>query len=196
MGITEQKIQASGIPFNSSFVKTQNRAQLAEKFGIDRNKFTVLLMTGSFGAGPLEEIAESLMPEAQVLVVCARNKMLFNRLQKRNLDNVKVFEFVNNAQELMAVSDVIITKPGGSSIAELLNMELLPIFIAAIPGQEYQNARVLANYAVGSVANNIREIKDLILNLKNNPQRREELKQKIREIQKPFACQELASVIR
>ena len=49
---------------------------------------------------------------------------------------------------------------------------------------------------MGSVANNIREIKDLILNLKNNPQRREELKQKIREIQKPFACQELASVIR
>ena len=92
MGITEQKIQASGIPFNSSFVKTQNRAQLAEKFGIDRNKFTVLLMTGSFGAGPLEEIAESLMPESQVLVVCARNKKLFNRLQKRNLENLKVFE--------------------------------------------------------------------------------------------------------
>ncbi|MDO9572431.1 MAG: hypothetical protein Q7J37_00910, partial [Candidatus Omnitrophota bacterium] len=60
MGVIEQKIQASGIPFSSSFVKTQNRAELAEKFGIDKNKFTVLLMTGSFGVGPLEEIAESL----------------------------------------------------------------------------------------------------------------------------------------
>ena len=196
MGITEQKIQASGIPFNPSFVKTQNRVQLAEKFRIDKNKFTVLLMTGSFGVGPLEEIAESLSSEAQVLVVCARNKKLFGRLQKRNLENVKVFEFVNNAQELMAVSDCVITKPGGSSIAELLNMELLPVFIAVIPGQESQNVEVLASYGVGYVANNIGEIKDVVLDLKNNPQKTEELKQKIRDIKKSFACQELASVIR
>jgi len=196
MGVEEQKIQASGIPFSSSFLKTQNRAELAEKFWIDKNKFTVLLMTGSFGVGPLEEIAESLCSEAQVLVVCAKNKKLLARLQKRNLENVKVFGFVDNAQELMAVSDVIITKPGGSSIAELLNMELLPIFIAAIPGQESVNVKVLASYHVGSVTNNIKKIKDLILDLKNNPQRIEELRQKIREIKKPFACQELASVIR
>ncbi|MCG2714633.1 MAG: hypothetical protein L6308_07370 [Candidatus Omnitrophica bacterium] len=196
MGVIEQKIQASGIPFSPSFVKTQNRAELAEKFGIGKNKFTVLLMTGSFGVGPLEEIAESLSAQAQVLVVCAKNKKLFIRLQKRNLENVKVFGFVDNAEELMAVSDIIVTKPGGSSIAELLNMELLPVFIAAIPGQESQNAKVLASYHVGSVTNNIKKIKDLILDLKNNPQRIEELRQKIREIKKPFACQELASVIR
>jgi len=60
MGIAEGKIQATGIPFNPSFTKTQNRVELAEKFGIDKNKFTVLLMTGSFGSGPLEEIAESI----------------------------------------------------------------------------------------------------------------------------------------
>ena len=75
-------------------------------------------------------------------------------------------------------------------------MELLPIFIAAIPGQESVNVKVLASYHVGSVTNNIKKIKDLILDLKNNPQRIEELRQKIREIKKPFACQELASVIR
>ncbi len=196
MGVIEQRIQVSGIPFSSSFVKTQNRAQLAEKFGIDKDKFTVLVMTGSFGSGPLEEIAESLCAQAQVLVVCAKNKKLFSRLQKRNLEHVKAFGFVNNAQELMAVSDVIITKPGGSSIAELLNMELLPVFIAAIPGQESQNVELLASYAVGSRADNIGEIKDLVLDLKNNLPKTEELRQKIREIKKPFACQELASVIR
>jgi processive 1,2-diacylglycerol beta-glucosyltransferase len=196
MGVMEQRIQVSGIPFSSSFVKTQDRSVLAEKFGIDKNKFTVLLMTGSFGSGPLEKIAESLSSQAQVLVVCAKNKKLFSRLQKRNLENVKVFGFVDNAQELMAVSDVIITKPGGSSIAELLNMELLPVFIAAIPGQEQENISILARYGVGCAPKNIKQIKDLVLELKNNPQQIAELKQKIRGIKKPFACQELASVIR
>jgi len=32
--------------------------------------------------------------------------------------------------------------------------------------------------------------------LKNNPQKIEELRQKIKVIQKPFACEELAHVIR
>ncbi len=196
MKVAEQKIQVSGIPFDSSFLKAQNRVQLADKLGIKSGIFTVLVMTGSFGSGPLEEIAESLMGQAQVLVVCARNKKLFVRLKERNLENVKVFGFVYNAEELMAVSDCIVTKPGGSSIAELLSMELLPIFIAAIPGQELVNEKVLASYGVGSVANNINEIKNQVLSLKNNPQRREALKQKIRQIQKPFACKELASVIR
>jgi len=51
-----------------------------------------------------------------------KNKKLFSCLNKRNIENVKVFGFVNNAEELMGVSDVIITKPGGSSIAEIMNM--------------------------------------------------------------------------
>jgi len=194
--IAEQKIQVSGIPFSFSFVRTQDRFQLAEKFGINPNSFTVLLMTGSFGSGPLEEIAASLSCQAQVLVVCARNKKLFSRLQKRNLENVKVFGFVNNPEELMAVSDVIITKPGGSSIAELLNMELFPIFISAIPGQEQENIRILAGYEVGCAPKNIKQIKELIIDLKNSPGRLRSLKKNIRQFAKPFACQELANVIR
>jgi len=196
MGVAGDSIKEFGIPVASTFAIHQDREKLAKKLGIDTKKFTVLLMTGSFGLGPLEEIAESLCNQAQVLVVCARNKKLYLRLEKRNLENVKVFGFIDNIQELMAVSDMMITKPGGSSIVELLNMELLPIFIAAIPGQESENLKVLASYVVGSVANNILEIKKVVLDLKNNPRKIEELKQKIREIKKPFACQELARVIR
>ena len=196
MGISADMIQASGIPFSPSFTKTQNRVQLAGKFGIDGNKFTVLLMTGSFGSGPLEEIAESICSEVQVLIVCARNNKLFSRLQNRNLENVNVFGFVNNAEELMAVSDVIITKPGGSSIAEIMNMELFPIFISAIPGQEQENVKILASYGVGCAPKNIREIKELIVDLKNNPQKLQSLKKNIGQVAKPLACQEIASVIR
>ncbi|MEK9169393.1 MAG: glycosyltransferase, partial [Patescibacteria group bacterium] len=129
MGIEEQRIKEFGIPSAPGFLKIQDREQIAKKLGIEAKKFTMLVMTGSFGVGPLEEIAGSLCADAQVLVVCGRNKTLFKRLEKKNLSNVLAFGFINNPEELMAVSDVIITKPGGLSIAELLNMELFPIFI-------------------------------------------------------------------
>lgn len=195
LGVEESKIKDSGIPFAPDFNRNQDRAQLASKLGIKADMFTVLIMTGSFGSGPLEEISEGLCAQAQVLVVCAKNKKLFWRLQKRNLENVKIFGFVNNAQELMAVSDIIITKPGGSSIAEFLNMELFPIFISAIPGQEQENIRVLAGYGVGCAIKDVKRIKELIVGLKNNPQRLQTLKKNTGRAAKPLACQEIASVI-
>jgi len=195
-GVPEDKIKAMGIPFNSSFSQAQNKKQLSDKLAINPNNFTVLVMTGSFGTGPLEKIAKILSAHVQVLVVCAKNKKLFKRLQKQNLNNVKVFGFVNNAPELMAVSDAIITKPGGSTITEVLIMELPVIFISAIPGQEIANVQILAQYGIGIRPKNIQEIKNIVLDFKNNPQKILKLKQRIREIQKPFACKELASVIR
>ena len=195
MGVEKDRIKVSGIPFSASFTKIQNREQLANKLGIEAKAFTVLVMTGSFGVGPLEEIAKSLHQDVQVLVVCAKNKKLFSRLQSQNLENVKVFGFINNAEELMAISDVIVTKPGGLSIAELLHMGLLPIFVSPIPGQECENIKVLSAYGLGFAPKNIQQIKELVIDLKHNPEKFENLKKNITQVASPAACQEIASVI-
>jgi len=91
---------------------------------------------------------------------------------------------------------VIITKPGGLSIAEALVRELIPIFISPIPGQETENIRALSKHSVGLRPRNIREIKDIILELKDNPQRFRSMKENIRKIKKPFAACDVAHVIR
>ena len=195
-GVEDQRISVLGLPFDPKFLQHFDHKALCQKLGIDPHKFTVLLMTGSFGLGPLEEIAECLHADCQLLVVCAGNNRLYARLRKRNLENVKVFGFVSNAEELMAAAQVIITKPGGSTITEVLIMELPVIFISAIPGQETANVKALAEYGIGASPKSIEEVRNIVLDLKNNPQKILELKQKIREIQKPFACKELASVIR
>jgi processive 1,2-diacylglycerol beta-glucosyltransferase len=195
-GIGEEKIKVLGIPFSSNFAKSQNREKLAVKFGIEAGKFTVLIMTGSFGSGPLEEITKSICADVQVLVVCAKNKLLFRRLQKENLKNVVVFGFVNNPEELMAVADLIVTKPGGLSIVELLNIGLLPIFVAAIPGQEEENIKAMVSYNLGFAPKSIKQVKKLILDLKHNPEKLANLKNNISQVAKPSVCQELANVIR
>ncbi|MCX5694172.1 MAG: glycosyltransferase [Candidatus Omnitrophica bacterium] len=195
-GVDAGKISVLGLPFDPKFLRHFDRRVVCHKIGIDHKQFTVLLMTGSFGLGPLEEIVEALHKDCQVLVVCAGNKKLYNKLLKKNLENVKVFGFISNTEELMAASQVIITKPGGSTITEVLIMELPVVFISAIPGQETANVKALSEYGIGITPKNIEEIRNFVLDLKNNPQKILELRQKIREVQKPFACKELASVIR
>ena len=196
MGIEEQRIKVFGIPVSRNFNKGQDKNKLKSELGLDLNKFTVLIMTGSFGSGPLEKIAKSLMNDVQILLVCARNKKLFDSLSRENLKNVKVFGFIDNPEELMAVSDVIITKPGGLSIAESLNMGLFPIFISSIPGQEMENIRILASYGIGVFPKSIKQIKEVVLELKDNPQKLADLKNKIAQAAKPGSCQEISSVIR
>lgn len=194
-GINTEKIKVFGIPVDSKFTKQYQRSILRQKLNLDVNKFTLLVMTGSFGIGPIEDIVELLKDYVQILVVCANNKKLFSKLYNKNYPGVRAFGFVDNVNELMAVTDVIVTKPGGLSICELLSMELVPIFICAIPGQETLNIRALQDLGVGLCANSAQEIKKIVLDFKDNPDKLSFRKQMIRRIKKPFAAEELCDAI-
>jgi processive 1,2-diacylglycerol beta-glucosyltransferase len=195
LNIAQDKVKIFGIPIGEKFLRKYDRAELCAKFGIDKSKFTVLMMTGSFGIGPLEEIAEELCEEVQILVICANNKKLFIRLKNKNLANVNVFGFVDNAQELMAVSDVIITKPGGSTISEILAMELVPVFISAIPGQEAINVSALKRYGIGLSPKGIKGIKQAVLDFRDDPDKLNLIRENIRKIKKPDCVKEICGVV-
>ncbi len=194
-GVQEDNIKDSGIPIDSKFLKQYEKNTLCKKFNIEPNKFTILISTGSSGIGRIEEIVDSLYKEVQILVVSAHNKILYARLRKRNYPEVRVFGFIDNIQELMAVSDIIITKPGGLTISESLAMDLLPIFIAAIPGQETENAKILAKKSIGINIKDAASIKDIVLDFRDHPDKLKSMKEKISELKKPFAVKELCNAV-
>ena len=194
-GINTKDIIASGIPVDPKFFVKTDKAQLCLKLGIKDNKFTVLIFTGSFGIGPIEKIVDILHNDVQLLVVCARNQALFNKLKAKKYTGVFVFGFIDNVEELMAVSDTIITKPGGLSTAEILNTESAPIFIHPIPGQETENIKALNYYGIGVYAKDLKDIKRLVDDYKNNLNKIELARNNIRELRKSFLPQEICNVI-
>lgn len=194
-GVSEVRVKVSGIPVDLKFLQRMERLKVCEKLGIDKDKFTVLLITGSFGIGPIEKITDLLCRDAQVLAVCANNKRLLLKLKSRDYPNTKVFGFVHNVEELMSASDMLITKPGGLTISEALNMELVPVFISPIPGQETFNAMVLRRAGIGFNPKNIGEIKDIVLDFKNHPQKLQNLKEIIRKIKPSFAAKEICDAV-
>jgi processive 1,2-diacylglycerol beta-glucosyltransferase len=194
-GVHEDIIKDFGIPIDSKFLKQYEKDILCKKFEIEPNKFTILISTGSFGIGQIEEIVDSLYKEVQILVVSAHNKILYARLRKRNYPNARVFGFIDNMQELMAVSDMIITKPGGLTISESLAMGLLPIFITAIPGQETENAKILAKKSIGLNLKDIASLKDIVLDFRDHPDKLKNMKEKINELKRPSAVKEICNVI-
>lgn len=194
-GVDKDIIIDSGIPIDLKFSKQYERGVLCARLGIKPDKFTVLISTGSSSIGEIENIVKSLYSEVQVLVVSAQNKALYTRLMKKDYENVKVFGFVSNMHELMAASDMIITKPGGLTISESLAMGLFPVFITAIPGQETENAEILAKNSIGINIKDVALVKDVVLEFRDNPGKFKEIKDKINILKKPFAVKELCGAI-
>jgi len=194
-GVEPKSIKPLGIPIDPKFSADYKKDELQARFNLDKNRFTVLVMTGSFGIGPIETIVDVLCGDFQVLVVCANNNILFERLKEKNYPRVKVFGFIDTVNELMAVSDIIVTKPGGLTISELLSMDLAPIFISAIPGQEAENAEALRKLKIGITAKDAHEVRDRVVFYREHPEALEEVRGNIARIKRPLAAREICDAI-
>ena len=169
-GIESERIKAYGIPAKDTFYVPAQRNEIAQKHKIAPKEFTVLVITGAIGIGPIEHIVKALAGKAQVLVVCGRNKRLYERISMMRLPLVKPFPLINYVDELMSVSDVVLTKAGGLTITESLAKRLPMVFFSSIPGLETANERTLKRYGAGFRAGGVPEIVRTVLSLKNNPE--------------------------
>lgn len=194
-GSGEADIKVLGIPIESKFTRQYDKGALYKKFNLTPDKFTVLIVTGSFGIGRIEEVVDLLYKDAQILAVCANNKMLYTRLKKKDYPQLRVFSFIDNIEELMAISDIMMAKPGGLTISESLAMDLLPIFITSIPGQETENAFILSAKSLCINVRKISSLKDIVLDFKEHPDKLKSIKEKIRQEKKPFAVKDLYNAI-
>ncbi|XP_047252971.1 probable monogalactosyldiacylglycerol synthase, chloroplastic isoform X3 [Capsicum annuum] len=90
-GLNPSQIKVYGLPVRPSFVKpVPPKVELRKELGMEHHLPAVLLMGGGEGMGPIEATARALgdalydetigEPIGQVLVICGRNKKLFNRL--------------------------------------------------------------------------------------------------------------------
>jgi processive 1,2-diacylglycerol beta-glucosyltransferase len=100
-----------------------------------------------------------LATSVQIVVVCGRNEELRRELavlERRHPTHV--LGFVTNMQDLMAVSALVITKPGGLTTSEALAMGR-PIFVLnPIPGQEAANSDFLLEHGAAAKANRVEDL--------------------------------------
>ena len=194
-GVADHQIKVTGIPTDEKFFSPKDIPDLKRKMGIQEDRFTVLIATGSFGIGPIEEMIE-VLKDYQILVVGGHNQDLFKRLQQKRNDFLKVYGLVDNMDELMAVSDCMVTKPGGLSIAEALVSGLPLIFFHAIPGQETNNIRILKEFGVGLSDFSIQDMVKEIEQLSSSRDSYKSAVNKVRALAKPQAVQDIISLIK
>lgn len=181
-GIIDEKIVITGIPVDEKFKigakiswKKKNQilimGDIIEKFGLDSKKH-------------LEKL--DCMDNYIFKVVTGRNKKLYNKLIKCDFKNIEIIGYTNNVSNLMAHSDLVVTKPGGLTLFEAINSEVPVITNFKSFGQENGNIDFIRKRDIGIL---IHDKKDFFEEMKlciDDWDRIERYKENIKEIKNEF----------
>ena len=199
-GVSPNRVLVCGIPVDPSFSMDIDKAELLAALGLDSRKPIVLVMGGGMGAAPLDAIVESLdlcsLP-LQVLVVAGHNRDLkraLERLRRKVTLDLRIFGWTDKIPALMAAADVLVTKPGGLTIAEALSAGLPMIVTHPIPGPEERHVRYLVRHGVGVQAKTLAEIPLFLTQLLGKSKYLAAMSRRERDLSRPGAAHAVAQV--
>lgn len=199
-GTDISRIKVLGIPVEPVFSRKLNKAEILEKAGLKKGVFTILVIGGGFGVGPIEDIIKVIggIPEPiQIITVCGHNEQLVKKIEDLKAQmglQAKIVGYVNNVYEYMEAADIMISKSGGITVSEALTKELPIIIIAPIIGQETRNSDFLIKHGAALKIDKPSDLKALLEGLVAHPEKMENLRRAISFIRKPTACYDIAKL--
>ena len=176
-GVDENKIYPFGIPLSSKFKNIdKNIKKIKTNYKINNNNLTFLFFGGgSNGANYTYKYFKSLVKERlniNIIFVSGKNKKLENKckeyIKKENIKNVTILGFTKDVCNLLNISDVVITKPGGLSITEALELKTPMVLIPGNGGQENHNASFIVKNQFGLKVKTPRGLTKVIIKLVDN----------------------------
>jgi len=195
-GVPAGKIRVLGIPISDKFMLPVDGKALLADLGLVSGRFTILVTSGSFGIGPLKELIgrlELYKGEVQVIAVCGTNRVLFDELKNHAYGfPLAVLGFVNNMHELMAVSDVLVSRSSGLTTSEALARGVPLIVVSKIPGQETYNAEILGKHNAAFFAWTVDELMRCVGEVLTDRRKLDSVRANVKQLAKPDSARDIA----
>lgn len=157
--VADNTVFATGIPLSNRFLMHFDKDEIMKSMGLNPDKRVILFFGGGeFGLGrdKTVKILNSFITHVknhQIVAIAGKNekmKIAFDKLvaETNSESFVKVLAYTKQVPELMSISDLVVTKPGGLTTTESLASGLPIVAINPIPGQEEENAKFLEDEGV------------------------------------------------
>ena len=148
-GIDSKKVFVSGFPIRDDIIKRTTPKEINDKINI-------LIVNPSINLNKsIKYIKEvSKLDNVAITVVCGRDERLYNKLIKNQKsgnisNNIKIYGFINNINEVLNNSHIILTKAGPNMILEAVKSATPIIITGHILGQENENYRFVEDNNYG-----------------------------------------------
>lgn len=201
----KEKIFLTGNPVRQDLLQIEaKREQAFAHFSLQKEKPTLLVLGGSLGARAINQLIENqlgLFEKLGVQVLWQCGKMYYEIYKKYDSQNVRVLPFVREIDQAYALSDVIISRAGASSVSELCIVGKPVIFIPSpnvAEDHQTKNAQAIAQHNAAILikeneltARFVSEFSELIFSL----QKQKSLSEEIKKLALPNATQTIVNEI-
>ena len=172
------QVQAVGIPLRQDFRRFDSFDYDAcrKQYGWTSEERVCLVMGGGEGLLPMEEILLALQKKSiaglRLVAITGNNAKLEQKLRERfgvaagaperdvagSATPIEIYGFRQDVPQLLAGADMIITKAGGLTCAEVLATGLELFIYKPLPGQERGNAAFLEQYYQANVCDGLEQL--------------------------------------
>ena len=170
LGIPPERVsRVSGMVMHPRFYRSGGpsvRDRVRGELGLGEADFAVTLLFGGKGSPEIAPLSERLLatdPAFRVIAICGDNPSLFERLgplEARAGGRLVRLGFTDRVAELLAASDLLVTKPGPGSLSEAFHQRV-PVIVTrnihTIP-QERFNTDFVRDRGLGLVVSGTRDI--------------------------------------
>ncbi len=179
--ISEAAIQTIGLPLRPEFINYKQGKDLKSKYHIVDGKPVVLVMMGGSGSQSAYDFAAELGARdlhTHLIVCTGKHEGLKRSLEGLSLDpsnSMTVMGFTDKIADLMAVSDLLVTKPGPGTINEAIAMQL-PVIVDNTETPlfwERANTEMVKHFGVGQGVGDIKRLPELVVDYLTNPEEQE-----------------------
>ena len=144
----KDKVELTGNPRSEEIVNVEKISK--KEFGFKEDKKLVIVVMGSLGSTTMTKKIKELIPgfndkDYQVLIITGK-KYYDDYKDIKVSDNVKIVPFVDNLINLMKDTDLMVSRAGASTIAEITAIGLPAILVPSpyvTANHQYKNAKEL-----------------------------------------------------
>jgi processive 1,2-diacylglycerol beta-glucosyltransferase len=193
-GVPGKQIMATGIPIHPVFSAPKDRAKCLANQGLTGDRPIVLQMSGGFGVGPIEKLFRALLDvekPLEIVAIAGRNEEVrkgLTAIKPPARHRTQVLGFTDQVDELMAVADLVVSKPGGLTTSEVLARGAGMVIVNPTPGQEYRNNDFLLENGAAIKVNNIATLAHKIDALLADPARLAQIRTNALKLGRPRAA--------
>jgi UDP-N-acetylglucosamine:LPS N-acetylglucosamine transferase len=198
--------RVSGMVLNPSFYRRGGpgaRGDARRELGAGPDAFVATLLFGGKGSPEMVPLAGRLLardPGWMVVAICGDNPGLLEQLAPVEATaggRLRRLGFTDRVAELMAASDVLVTKPGPGSLAEAFHQQV-PVVVTrnvhTIP-QERFNTDYVARHGLGRVVSHWHEIPDAVAQLFGDEEERTAIRARMAALPENRAVWEVIDVV-
>jgi UDP-N-acetylglucosamine:LPS N-acetylglucosamine transferase len=170
LGVPAERVfRTSGMVLHPRFYPRagpERRAAARRELGLGDDDFAVLVIFGGKGSPEMHPLCEALLAASRawhVIAVCGDNPRLFEGLaavEAHSGGRLHRLGFSDRVADLLAASDLLVTKPGPGSLAEAFHQHV-PVIVSGnghtIPQERY-NVRLVAREVLGVSVHDWREM--------------------------------------